>query len=149
MKNEIQLRDTELEISRVFEAPIELVFEAWSDPDRIQAWSGCEGAVSLGARVDFKVGGRFEHDIRLPNDMELTMQGTYTAIEPGRLIAYTLEWRDTPIPPTTVSVKFESVDGGTRVTLIHSGLTQPEMREEVPKGWSAALDRLASSFTTI
>ncbi len=146
MSNTIQVTEDTLTITRVINAPRERVFAAWSDPDQVEAWSGCAGATSLGATMDFRVSGGYRHTIRIPNGSELTMCGTYTAIEAPRLISYTLEWEKLPVPATTVSVEFVAAGEKTEIRLTHAGLSAPEMRAEVPKGWTAALDKLAETF---
>lgn len=57
MSNVLELSGDTLRITRIFHAPLDMVFKAWSDPERIQAWAGCADAESLEADVDFRVGG--------------------------------------------------------------------------------------------
>ncbi len=150
MENRVELSDQTLRITRIFDAPRELVFEAWSDPDRIEAWSGCAEATSLEATVDFRVGGGYRHVISIPEVGSLTMFGTYTEIRPPERIVYTVEWEPfesiDPVPPTEVSVEFVARGDQTEVRLTHSGLVSDEMKENIPEGWGAAFDRLANGM---
>ena len=150
MSNIVELADDTLKITRIFDAPRDMVFKAWSDPERIQAWAGCADAESLEADVDFRVGGGYRHVIRIAKASVLTMFGVYKQISVPDRIVYSLEWEPfgsiDPVPPSEVSVEFLDAGEATEVRLTHRGLTTQEMRENVPGGWNASLDRLATTL---
>lgn len=143
----IELDGDTLTVTRTFDAPRELVFEIWSDPDRIQEWSGSTDATSLEASVDFRVGGGYRHVISRPDTERLTMFGSYTEIREPERIVYTLGWEPLQVPPTTITVDFYDLGGRTQVRLTHAGLAFPDMRIEVPKRWTAAFEKLDEVLT--
>ena len=146
-------------IERVFDAPIELVWKMWTDPDRFRAWYGPHGASVPVAELDVRPGGHRRVCMAFgPRKMWFT--GEHLEIdEPTRLI-YTENMADEhgqPISPesigmpagtpgtTQVSLTLESVGSGTRITLTHTGVAA---ESGAATGWNAALDKLASQLET-
>lgn len=146
MKTEIEFKGDRLEVRRTFDADRRRVFRAWSEARHFEAWAGCPGATSLGATLDFRVGGRYRNTLRLPDGSTLVMSGEYLRIVPPEHITYTVEWEGLNSPTTTVTVDFRSVGRRTRVVLVHAGLVGSDMHREVPHGWTAGFDRLADSL---
>jgi uncharacterized protein YndB with AHSA1/START domain len=141
--------DQEVLITRIFEAPREQVFKAWTDPDEVAAWYGPEHMEAPLERIhiDARVGGRWEltmvrrdgggGDFRIGYDiLEL--------VEPELLVM-----RSDPMPdvgmhePTVVRVELHDHGSKTRMTLSDSPLP-PEGRDHAEAGWSAAMDKLAA-----
>lgn len=54
-------------ISRVVDAPRELVWKAWTEPERMKKWWGPKGAVVLSSKMDFRVGGTYHYEMRYNN----------------------------------------------------------------------------------
>jgi uncharacterized protein YndB with AHSA1/START domain len=59
--------EREIVLSRVFDAPRELVFEAWTDPEGLAQWFGPKGFVTKTHEIDVRVGGRWRFEMRAPN----------------------------------------------------------------------------------
>jgi uncharacterized protein YndB with AHSA1/START domain len=136
----------ELRIIRVFDAPVEKVWAAWSNPEIIQKWWGPKDFTAPHVTVDFRVGGTYLYAMHGPAgtvfDMDMWSGGTYTEIVPMERIAYRDHFADkdgnavlpaqygmADLPDEmSVVVEFEQVAGGkTKVTLTHamSGDLQP------------------------
>jgi uncharacterized protein YndB with AHSA1/START domain len=135
-------------ITRIFEAPREVVFRAWTDPGEVAAWFGPEHVDTPRdrIRIDLRVGGRYE----------LTMVGRDSGaefsigydilelVEPELIVL-----RSDPMPemgmhdPTVVRVEFHDHGAKTRVMLSDS-LQPPAARDHAAAGWSAAFDKLAA-----
>jgi uncharacterized protein YndB with AHSA1/START domain len=74
-------------ISRIFAAPRDLVFKAWTEPERLKHWWGPKGFTMLSAKVDLRPGGVFHYGMRAPNGQEMWGKFTYREIAaPERLV---------------------------------------------------------------
>jgi uncharacterized protein YndB with AHSA1/START domain len=144
--------DQEVLITRVFEAPRERVFRAWTDPDEVAAWYGPEHmeAPRERIRIDLRVGGRWE--------LTMVQRGGGGEFSIGYEILELVEpelivLRSDPMPevgmhePTIVRVEFHDHGAKTRMTL-SDGPLPPEGRGHAEAGWNAAIDKLAAFVAT-
>ncbi len=99
------------------------------------------------ASGEARVGGTYRHVLQVEGCGEVVMVGTYTEIDPPNKLAYTQSCEATPgmppMPESTVSVEFTERNGETEVCLVHSGLANQEMRDNVGSGWSGAFEKLS------
>jgi uncharacterized protein YndB with AHSA1/START domain len=80
--------DREIHISRVFDAPAALVFEAWTTPEHVRRWWGFESSPLVVCDIDLCVGGTWRYVTREPEGSELGWHGTYLEIDrPHRLVS--------------------------------------------------------------
>src|SRR5690349_19807259 len=114
-----------LTMTRVFDAPRELVFRAWTDPEQVAQWFAPRGFTVPRAVLDVRVGGTWQIDMQAPDGSAYPNKGTYLEIVPPEKIVYSdvvddneQAWGDTPPPSSTVTVLFEEEDGKTRLTAI-------------------------------
>ena len=120
------------------EAPPDAVFRFFVDPDRLMRWMGTE------ADIDPTPGGRFRVNV---NGDDVAM-GAYTVVDPPRRVAFTWGWDGNDgIPPgsSTVTVDLDEVDGGTELTLTHSGLPDEDAARQHLQGWTHYVGRLAAA----
>ncbi len=126
--------DRTIVVTRVFDAPRELVFRAWTDPELMAQWFAPEPLTVPRAEIDLRVGGRFTLVMRDPDGNEFPSTGEYLEVdEPNRYVATdSVEempemWLDTvneargkakgtPVPDGITTVTFDDVDGKTLVT---------------------------------
>jgi uncharacterized protein YndB with AHSA1/START domain len=140
--------DQEVLITRIFEAPREQVFKAWTDPDEVAAWYGPEHFDTPRERIhiDLRVGGRYE--------LTMVQRGAGTEFAVGYEILELVEpelivLRSDPLPEvgmpegTVLRVEFHDHGAKTRMTL-SDGPYPPEGRGHAEAGWSAAFDKLAA-----
>jgi len=149
--------DREIVITRVFDAPRDLVFQAWTQPERLMRWWAPSGCTTSACTVDLRPGGAFHFCMRMPDGLEIWGLGVYREIVAPERIAYTDTFADAegrPVPPshygmsdehpaeTVVDVTFEERDGRTLVTLRHSIPAFVAERGATEQGWNEMLDRL-------
>jgi uncharacterized protein YndB with AHSA1/START domain len=138
--------DREVVITRLFDAPREAVFRAWTDPDEVAAWYGPEhfDTPRAGIRVDLRVGGRYELTM-VPRGEGRTFAVGYEIVElvePELLVL-----RSDPMPemgmhePTVTRVELHDLGGRTRMVLTDGPYAESRHAEA---GWSQAFDKLAA-----
>src|SRR6202051_3274272 len=126
--------DREIEMTRVFDAPRHLVFDAFSKPELLKRWFGPRGWSLVVCEVDLRVGGGFRFVMRGPDGKEMGMRGVYREIAPPERSVhmesyddYPGEWQVTAVfveqggrTPLTVTVLSPSQD--VRDAVIKSGM---------------------------
>lgn len=151
----------EIVITRVFDAPRELVWQAWTDPGHVRAWWGPLGFSNPACEMDLRVDGVFLLHMRGPDGIGYPCRGIYREIKAPERIVYESEADDIHpcgggLPPRAlVTVTFAEQDGGTALT-IHTRFPSAEGLEAAAKmgfnaGWAGSLERLAEclqSFET-
>ena len=65
MSTDVKFEDGHLIVSRVYDAPRELVFEAWVETSKVQQWWGCAECTSVRSEIDLEVGGRYNHHMTI------------------------------------------------------------------------------------
>jgi uncharacterized protein YndB with AHSA1/START domain len=140
--------DQEVLITRIFDAPREQVFRAWTDPEQVAAWYGPEhfDAPREQVRIDLRVGVRWELTmVRRDGGGEVTIGYDIVELVAPELIVL----RSDPMPevgmPEGTVVRVELHDHGakTRMTL-SDGPMPPEGRARAEAGYDAAFDKLAA-----
>ena len=80
--------DREITLTRVFDAPRQMVFDAFSKPELLKRWFGPRGWSLVVCEVDFRVGGGFRFVMRGPDGKDMGMRGVYREIvAPERIVA--------------------------------------------------------------
>src|SRR5438067_4319500 len=87
MKGDVNIAGNRLRITRVFEAPREVVFRWWTQAEKLAQWSGCKQATNCEVEMDFRVGGGFTQKMQIGDKGRFTFTGTYEEIvEPERIV---------------------------------------------------------------
>ncbi|HEV2334732.1 MAG TPA: SRPBCC domain-containing protein [Stellaceae bacterium] len=138
--------EQELVITCVFDAPRDLVFKAWTEPERAARWWGPQGFALVACEADVRPGGAWRRCLRAPDGTELWKRGVYREIvEPERLV-FTYADEDASGNPgreTLVTVIFADICGKTRLTLHQVGFASRRSCDLHRAGWASCLDRLA------
>ena len=134
----------EFTITRVFNAPRELVFRAWTEPAQLTAWFGPRGTSSPIERieVDLRPGGRWRACmIREDTGREFPVGGEYReVVEPERLV---FTWAlDESGGESLVTITFADHGDKTEMTFHQAGFLSGDESAGVAEGWSSAFDRL-------
>ena len=138
------MTDRELTIVRVFDAPRELVFRAWIDPEQFASWLGPKGCRASSVTLDVTPGGAWRTCVRNEADgSEYWSRGVYREIaEPERLVfTYAWEEADGLGNETLVTVTFAERGGKTEMTFHQAEFVSVEDRNGHRGGWSEAFDR--------
>ena len=138
--------DRELTITRVFDAPRELVFRAWTDPRQLTRWWGPAGFSTPSVALEVMPGGAWRTCIRSGEDgRDYWSYGHYTEVAPPERLVLTFRWEDEDSPETLVTVSFDDQGGGkTRMTFRQAVFASVEERDEHEGGWSECFDDLAA-----
>jgi uncharacterized protein YndB with AHSA1/START domain len=133
-------------ITRLLDAPRHVVFQAWTDPDRVARWWGPQGFITLHCKMDARPGGAFRVCMRSPEGTECWKQGVYReVVEPERLV-FTFAWEDADGKPgheTVVTVTFAERGTQTELTLHQGVFDTVTARDEHQRGWTSTLERFA------
>ncbi|NUP73350.1 MAG: TIGR03086 family protein, partial [Sinomonas sp.] len=111
-------------------------FDLVTQPERLRRWQ------TLAARDDLRAGGEYRWTV-VPG---AHAAGTFTEIEPGRVLAFTWGWEGMEsLPPgsSDITITFSPAEGGTNVTLVHEGLDDEQAASHA-EGWNHYLGRLVA-----
>jgi uncharacterized protein YndB with AHSA1/START domain len=148
--------------TRVLDAPRELVWRAWTEPERFRRWWGPRGYTAPVTRTDPRVGGRFLWGMRPPDGRAFYITGVFREIVAPEWFMVTKSFADadgTPVPAseygvpgdwpdeTVLSVTLEERGGRTRMTVREEGVPEV-MRGPNEQGMGEALDKLAEYLET-
>ncbi len=137
----------ELTITRVFDAPRELVFKAWTDPDQFARWWGGRGTTAL--RMDVRPGGEWYADMRPdPDGTGHPFAGVYREVIENERLVLTLTDGERPDPDRQhlLTVTFTDLDGKTEMVMTQAGDFSEftdEQLEGLRGGWGGFFDSLA------
>ena len=138
--------DRQVVVTRVFDAPRDVVFRAWTDPDQVAKWFGPQGMdiPRDSVLIDARVGGRFELRM-VRSEMGFEMGLAYEIIEliePELLVLHHEAKPELGIPHATVTrVELHDEDGKTRMVLTDGPYPESAHAEA---GWVQAFDKLAA-----
>lgn len=151
-------------ISREFDAPLEMVWKAWTERERLQQWFGPEGFRMIAAELDFRPGGRFLYGLVSPEGKEIWGKFVYREITPPEKLVWVNSFSDKdggitrhpfseekwPLQMLSEAV-FSERDGKTTVTLTWLPLDSTEedrrtfagARDSMNRGWTGTFNQLA------
>jgi uncharacterized protein YndB with AHSA1/START domain/DNA-binding transcriptional ArsR family regulator len=132
-----------LAIKRVFNAPPQRVFDAWTQREQWQAWIGPEGVNCDVPELDARVGGRYRVMMRLTDGRTLPVGGEFKIVDAPRTLAFTWAGMTGTGHETLVVLSFRDLGGRTELTLRHENLPA-DMIAGHDKGWSSALNKLGA-----
>ena len=147
-------------VTRVFDAPRELVWKAWTDAKYVMQWWGPKGFTSPCCKMDFRVGGKFLCCMRSPDGWEGWNAGEYHEIVPYDKIVSLMYFSDpegSKIDPAQLGIEDEAIEGAHDVTLFedlgngqtrltHIGNEPMESAKNSGQfeGWNETLEKVAA-----
>ena len=138
--------DREIHIERVFDAPRELVFKAFTDPDLIPQWWGPRDTETVVDEMDCRTGGDWRFVHRNSDGSETAFRGTFREVTGPERVAWTFEWDGMPGYVSVDITEFEDLGDQTRVrtrSLFHLPEERDGMLEAgMESGMQESYDRL-------
>ena len=138
--------ETTLKIRRTLNAPREVVFRAWTQPEQLRSWWGVRADYSTPiAEVDLRVGGKYRLGMQAPDrDEPFVVGGVFREVNPPERLVYTwqMDSSDMKLGETVVTVEFLDRGGETEVVLTHELFPNAEICEQHNQGWNSCFDRL-------
>ena len=156
-----QQRKQDIVITRIFDAPRELVWKAWTDPEHFKRWWGPKDYTTPFCEIDLRVGGKYLNCMRSPEGQDYWTTGVYMEIilfeklvytdsfsdEKGNVVSAAYYGMNADFPfETLITVTLEDYEGKTKMTLQHTDLPAGKMTEQTGEGWSESFDKLAASL---
>lgn len=142
--------EREVVITRIFDAPREPVFKAWTEPEHLMRWWGPRGWTNPACEVALRPSGAWRIVMRAPDGGEYPCGGVYReVVPPGRLVFTNIphDPEGKPLLDGVATVIFEEHKGKTKLTLQTRavGLVSypAQMLEGMEPGWTQSLERLA------
>ena len=151
--------DREIVMTRVFDAPRTLVFDAWTKPELLTRWFGRHDWTVPVCEIDLRPGGTYHYVMRGPDGTEIVMRGVYReVVRPERLVTSEafdgfseVGWR--PEDETVTVAVFAEQDGKTTwtATVVYSSEEVRDAALGLSEAWTGmgeSLDRLAEVVRT-
>ena len=146
-------------MTRVFDAPRELVWKAWTDPEYVMQWWGPKGFTSPRCEMDFRVGGKFLCCMKAPDGQEFWNGGEYHEIVPHEKIVSSMYFSDSKgnkVEPEHYGIEHEAIEdahdvtlfedlgnGQTKLTFIGNETMESARNSGQEEGWKQILDKVA------
>jgi uncharacterized protein YndB with AHSA1/START domain len=139
--------DREIVMTRVFDAPREMVHAAMSQPELLKRWFGPHGWSLVVCDVDYRVGGGFRFVLQGPGGQQMGMRGEYRELDPPRRTVHVESFDDFPGPGAVVTTILAEENGRTTLTATVES-PSPEVRDAMLKsgmehGAAESYDKLA------
>lgn len=152
-------------IVRFFDTPIEQVWKAWTEPERMMRWWGPKGFTSPVVKIDFRVGGKYLLDMRSPDGKDYWSTGIYKKIVPMKEIVVTDSFADENgkvVPAsyygmgpgfpleTQIILTFEEHGGKAKFTLRYPDPGRLSVKDlaNMRQGWNESFDKLEQALQT-
>jgi uncharacterized protein YndB with AHSA1/START domain len=139
------LTEPELVIMRVFNAPRDLVWKAWTDPKYAVHWWGPIEYPAAHLEMDVRPGGVWRGVLRSPDDgRELSHKGVFREVTPPERLAFTFSWDEAGERglETLITIIFSDQGDKTLMTFRQIPFQSAEERDGHRYGWGSAFDRL-------
>jgi uncharacterized protein YndB with AHSA1/START domain len=158
------VKKEDLVVTRIIDAPVEMVWKAWTEPKEVMRWWGPKHYTSPSCRIDLRVGGKYVFCMRAPSDQggqDSYTAGVYKRIVPLELLEFTQSLADkdgNPIDPAQLGmppdfpkelrtvVVFKAKGGMTDLTITEYDWTVSQMYVYSYAGLHQSIDKLAESF---
>ena len=147
-------------VTRVFDAPRELVWKAWTDPKYVMQWWGPKGFTASVCKMDFRVGGKLLCCTKTPDGQEFWNAVEYHEIVPHEKIVSLMYFADSTgnkLDPAELGIEHEAIEGAYDVTIFEdlgNGQTKLTFIGNEPmesaknsgqlEGWNEILDKFAA-----
>ena len=144
---------TEIVIERVFDAPRELVWKAWTDPEHVAKWWGPHGMTTRVEELDLRPGGTWRYVMLAPNGSEFPQKGVFREIVPPEMIVTSAEFEvggDVP-QKVVLTWRFDDLGDKTKLTMRQTSADEYSEQEQmgIIGGWNSNFDCLDDYLPTL
>lgn len=170
---QIETKGNDLIYTRVFDAPRDSVFAAWTEPEHFVRWWGPKDFTTHGCEIDLQPGGAWRITMRSPepDGQDYPLKGVYLEIAKPEHLIFTIDTTDHPqsfhdqfnahcgnpeervILMIQATLTLEAIGAQTKLKLVQRFLTVTECKAAVAMGtnagWGESLERLAGLLATL
>lgn len=153
LKEHVEKDTLKLVVKRDFNAPLDLVWGAWTEPVHVKQWLGGDEEMKIeSVSMDLRVGGKFRIQMQAPDGEYFTAAGTYLEVKPNERLVYTWDWEkdgggtefgELDGNETQVTVEFTQKEKQTEVVLTHVNFATEKSRDNHEGGWTKWLEKAA------
>ena len=158
--------ETTLRISKIIAAPRDLVFRAWTEPERLKQWWGVEASFSTPiAEVDLRTGGKYRLGMQAPGERApYVVGGVFREVRSPEKLVFTWQWEQPDdaaaggaapeasgdsshtgeFQEMLVTVEFLDLGGSAEVVVTHEHFPDQNSKDEHTHGWNGCLTQLAT-----
>ena len=133
--------NTQILITREFDAPKHLVYQAWTTPELIKRWWSANRGQVTQADVDLRVGGRWRWVMVTDSGFEVAFHGEYRELIPNQRIVCTEVYEGFPEPDAEAlnTMTFVEKDGRTSLTILVQHMSQEHRDAHINSGMEAGM----------
>ena len=135
--------DLEIVTTREFDAPLELVFDVWTNPEHVSKWFAPFECVVTQCSVDLRAGGSYHIVFVTPDGKECSFRGTYMEIEPPTRTVATWLFEGWPDADAVETTELHETDGVTKLTMTLA------FRDQAGRAHMTASDGQEDSFNKL
>jgi uncharacterized protein YndB with AHSA1/START domain len=141
----------EVRLVRRIAARPAIVFDALVTAEGIRSWWGPDAGPAISAVADPRVGGSFRVRFRTADGLEHECAGEFLEIERPERVVMSWRWIDGGMLEergrvSRLEIRLRTLDNGTELTLVHTGLSSPDSARGHEGGWAGALEKLLRQF---
>jgi uncharacterized protein YndB with AHSA1/START domain len=130
--------DTEILVTRVFDAPAALIFKAWTTPELIKRWWGFDTSEWLVCEIDVRVGGKWRYVIR-DSDMEVGFHGEIRELDAPHRMVSTEVYEGFPDAGSVNTMTLDEVNGVTTMTTLIQHESQEHRDMQLASGMEGGM----------
>ena len=139
------MEDKKIVIKRLFNAPIESVWDAWTKTENIMQWKAPEGMTTPEAKIDLRVGGSYKIAMaggHAGPTGKVTVGGVYKTINKPNKLVFNWKWEGQD-EETQVTVALNALSKKqTELTIIHEGFGSSDSMKRHNQGWVSTFNKL-------
>ena len=142
----------ELTVSRLIDAPPELVFKAWTSQEHAARWWGPRGFTIVSCRLDARPGGAYRVAMRSPEGTMRTKRGVYHEVRAPEQLAFSYAWENADGQPgheMHIKVTFQPQGDKTLLILHQTGFESVAECDSHRDGWTGCFERFAEFITAL
>ncbi len=161
---DVATKTKDLIVERIFDAPRELVWKVWTEAEHLKHWWGPADYTAPEIQVDLEVGGSYLWCMESADGHQNWISGVYQEITPPErlvLTQYMADEHGNILSPAEVglpedflaeqilTVTLEALGDKTRMTIVQSGLFDPEILKGATMGWNGSFDKFAARLSEL